>query len=145
MEELTIPFVGEERSGWQYSIGAVHATGARVAFGSDWPVSSPDPLQEIHVAVNRTLSTTLGDPRASECTTPFRPDQALSLADALDAFTRGVAFVNGEEERLGSLEVGMLGDVVVLDHDLFEVSPGTIGDTSVDLTVAAGQVVSGDE
>ncbi len=145
MEELTIPFVGEERSGWQYSIGAVHATGARVAFGSDWPVSSPDPLQEIHVAVNRTLSTTLGDPRASECTTPFRPDQALSLADALDAFTRGVAFVNGEEERLGSLEVGMLGDVVVLDHDLFEVSPGAIGDTSVDLTVAAGQVVSGDE
>jgi predicted amidohydrolase YtcJ len=145
MEELTIPFVGEERSGWQYSIGAVHATGARVAFGSDWPVSSPDPLQEIHVAVNRTLSTRLGDPRSAECTTPFRADQALALPDALAAFTAGVAFVNGDEARLGALEAGMLGDVVVLDQDLFEVSPSAIGDTSVDLTVAAGQVVSGDE
>ena len=60
MEELTIPFVGAERSAWQYQIGSLVRQGTRIAFGSDWPVSSADPLQEIHVAVNRVLSACWG-------------------------------------------------------------------------------------
>ena len=62
MQDLTIPFVGADRAGWQYSIASLARRGVRLAFGSDWPVSSPDPLQEIHVAVNRTLSGRLGHP-----------------------------------------------------------------------------------
>ena len=145
MENLTIPFVGEERSGWQYSIQSLLERNARIAFGSDWPVSSPDPLQEMHVAVNRMLSTALGNPGTDETTKPFRPDQGLSVQHAVEAFTKGVAYVNGDEDILGVLEVGRQGDVAVLSHDIFSIPTTEIGDTTVDLTVAAGAVVHGDE
>ena len=59
---LTIPFVGLERASWQYRIGSLLRLGTQIAFGSDWPVSSADPLQELHVAVNRLLSARLAPP-----------------------------------------------------------------------------------
>jgi hypothetical protein len=145
MEDLTIPFVGEERSGWQYSIQSLVERNARIAFGSDWPVSSPDPLQEMHVAVNRMLSTALGHPGTDETTKPFRPDQGLSMQQAVDAFTKGVAYVNGDEDVLGILEVGRQADVAVLSHDIFAIPTTEIGNATVELTVARGVVVHGDE
>lgn len=145
MEELTIPFVGADRAQWQYSIESLRRTGARVAFGSDWPVSSPDPLQEIHVAVNRTLSSDLGTPGSDETTKPFRADQAVSVRDALTAFTTGVAYVNGDEDLLGVLDVNRRGDIAVLNQDIFTIPVSEIGLTRVDLTVAGGVVVHGDE
>ena len=145
MEELTIPFVGEDRARWQYSIRSLMDTKARVAFGSDWPVSSPDPLQEIHVAVNRMLSPNLGRAGTDETTRPFRPDQAISVDRAWAAFTMGVAYVNGDEDLLGVLEVGRQADIAVLNQDIFTTSPSEIGYTTVDLTVAGGVVVHGDE
>jgi hypothetical protein len=145
MEELTIPFVGEDRSNWQYSIRSLLDRDARVAFGSDWPVSSPDPLQEIHVAVNRMLSTRLGRPGTDETTKPFRPEEGLSVGEALAAFTKGAAYVNGDEQLLGSLDVGRRADVAVLSQDIFSIPSSDIGDTDVDLTVAGGVVVHGDE
>src|SRR6202043_2111237 len=87
MEELTIPFVGAERAAWQYQIGSLVRGGTRVAFGSDWPVSSADPLQEIHVAVNRVLSERLGRRGEPECTDPFQPEQAITVDAAIDAST----------------------------------------------------------
>jgi predicted amidohydrolase YtcJ len=144
MLRLTLPYVGPERAGWQYRIGSVLASGARVAFGSDWPVSSPDPLQEIHVAVNRVLSGRLGESGTEETEEPFLPAEAISVAAAVDAFTRGVAYVN-HDDGAGELRPGMRGDVAVLDQDIFTVPPAQIGQTSVVLTVAAGQVVHGDE
>jgi predicted amidohydrolase YtcJ len=145
MEELTIPFVGPERSQWQYSIRSLLDRHTRVAFGSDWPVSSPDPIQEIHVAVNRMLSTRLGRPGTNETSKPFRPEESLSVADAVAAFTTGVAYVNGDDEILGVLESGRRADVAVLSQDIFSIPTSDIGDTQVDLTVAAGVVVHGDE
>jgi predicted amidohydrolase YtcJ len=142
--ELTIPFVGPERAAWQYRIGAVLGRGARVAFGSDWPVSSADPLQEMHVAVNRVLSARLGQPGKPETTTPLLPHEAITVDAAIDAFTRGVAFVNHEEDVAGTLAPGMLADVAVLDQDLYAVPAAEIGGTSVQLTIAGGQVVHGD-
>jgi predicted amidohydrolase YtcJ len=144
MVDLTLPYVGPERAGWQYRIGSVLATGARVAFGSDWPVSSADPLQEIHVAVNRLLSGRLGRRGTDETERPFLPGETVPVADAVDAFTRGVAYVNHADDA-GQLSPGMRGDVAVLDQDIFSVPPAQIGDTSVALTVAAGEVVHGDE
>ena len=143
MQELTIPFVGPERADWQYSIGSVAAAGGHVAFGSDWPVSSPDPLQEIHVAVNRVRSARAGEPGTPECEMPFRPSEAMSVAASLAAFTSGVAFVNGTEDSLGTLAEGYRADVAVLDQDLFEIAPSGIGDTSVEMTIAGGRVVHG--
>jgi predicted amidohydrolase YtcJ len=145
MLELTIPFVGPERTTWQYLIGGLAHRGSRLAFGSDWPVSSGDPLQEMHVAVNRVLSRVLGRAGTPECEEPFLPEQAVTIDTALKAFTEGVAYVNHEEDMTGRLLPGMRADVVVLDQDLFAIPAADIGNTSAVLTVANGQVVYGDE
>jgi predicted amidohydrolase YtcJ len=145
MLELTIPFVGPERSRWQYQIGGLDRIGTRIAFGSDWPVSSGDPIQETHVAVNRVLSRTLGRAGRPECEEPFMPGQAVPVEVAVKAFTEGVAYVNHEEDVTGRLLPGMRADVVVLDQDLFTIPASDIGGTSVALTIANGQVVHGDE
>ena len=141
-----MPFVGLGRANWQYRIGSLLRLGTRLAFGSDWPVSSADPLQELHVAVNRVLSARLGEPGSAETTVPLlrrRGDRRWT--PALDAFTRGVAYVNHEEDVAGTLEPGKVADVAVLDQDLFTIAPSAIGDTSVALTIAGGKVVHGDE
>jgi predicted amidohydrolase YtcJ len=141
MDELTLPFVGPERTLWQYQIGSLLGLGTRIAFGSDWPVSSADPLQEMHVAVNRVLSERLGQPGEPECEDSFLPDQAITVDAAVDAFTSGVAWVNHEEDVAGQLLPGMRADLAVLDQDLFVIPPGDIGSTSVVMTVAGGTVV----
>jgi predicted amidohydrolase YtcJ len=141
MEKLTLPFVGPERARWQYQIGGLARRGTRLAFGSDWPVSSGDPLQEMHVAVNRVLSRTLGRAGTPECEEPFLPGQAVTVEDAILAFTEGVAYVNHEEAVTGRLLPGMRADIVVLDQDLYSIPPADIGNTSTILTVANGQVV----
>jgi len=144
-DKLTLPFVGLERASWQYRIGSLLRLGTRLAFGSDWPVSSADPLQELHVAVNRVLSAHLGAPGTTETTVPLLSGEAVRVQDAIDAFTRGVAYVNHEEDVAGTLEAGKVADFAVLDHDLYTIPPGEIGDTSVALTIAGGRVVHGDE
>jgi len=145
MEVFTIPYVGEDRIDWQYSIASLQRLRTRIAFGSDWPVSSPNPLDEIHVAVNRCLSTNLGHPDTDETTRPFRPEERISVAEALAAFTTGVAYVNGDENLLGVLDVGRQADVAVLSQDILSIPTTEIGYTTVDVTVAGGAVVHGDE
>jgi predicted amidohydrolase YtcJ len=144
-DKLTLPFVGLERANWQYRIASLLRVGTRVAFGSDWPVSSADPLQELHVAVNRMLSARLGEPGTDETTVPLLPAEAIGVDAAVDAFTRGVAFVNHEEDAAGTLEPGKVADFAVLDQDLYAIPARAIGDTAVALTIASGQVVHGDE
>ncbi len=144
-ERLTLPFVGLQRANWQYRIASLMRMGSRVAFGSDWPVSSADPLQELHVAVNRVLSAHLGTPGTDETTVPLLPAEAIGVDAAVDAFTRGVAYVNHEEDVAGTLEPGKVADFAILDQDLYAIPPNAIGDTSVAVTIASGQVVHGDE
>ena len=144
MEELTLPFVGPERAAWQYLIGSLARGGTRIAFGSDWPISSADPLQEMHVAVNRVKSERLGRPGEPECEDPFLPAQAITLDEAIGAFTSGVDWVNHEEDEAGQLLPGMRADVAVLDQDLYAIPSGEIGASSVVTTVASGNVVYGE-
>jgi predicted amidohydrolase YtcJ len=122
-----------ERANWQYRIGSLLRLGTRVAFGSDWPAASADPIQGLHVAVNRTLPQRLGEP------------EAIGLDAAVSACTSAVAYLNHEEDVAGTLERGMVADFAVLDQDLYAIGPDAIGDTSVALTVASGRVVHGDE
>ncbi len=121
MRNLTIPFLGPERAGWQYPFASLHRAGATLAMGSDWGVSSPNPLWEIHVAVNRTAFpdyANAGDDTAA--TEPFLPDERLDLPTAIAAFTIGSAFVNHLDDVTGSIEPGKLADLVVLDRNPFE-------------------------
>jgi predicted amidohydrolase YtcJ len=145
MIELTLPFVGPERSNWQYQIGSLANRGSRLAFGSDWPVSSGDPLQEMHVAVNRVLSHALGRAGTPECEEPLLPDQAITIDTAIKAFTEGVAYVNHEEDVTGRLLPGIRADLVVLNQNLYAIPPTDIGSTATALTVANGHLLHGDE
>lgn len=135
MRALNEPVLGARRYVRQYPFEALRRSGATLAAGSDWPVSTPDPLQAVHVAVNRTL------PDAVAGTPPFLPDQALALGDALAAYTIGSARVCRAETRTGSLEIGKRADLAVLDRDVFGAAAQRIGEASVVLTVAAGAVV----
>ncbi|MCC5479251.1 amidohydrolase [Streptomyces barringtoniae] len=132
MDELTIPFLGAERAAWQYPFGALLRSGARLAAGSDWPVSSPDPLQGVHVAVNRV------EPGGSGPV--FLPHERLGLADALTAYTAGSAYVNHLDDT-GRVAVGALADLVVLDRDPFAGPPEAIAETAVALTYVGGERV----
>ncbi len=143
MTDLTLPFLGAERSGWQYPFGSLHRVGAVLAFGSDWPVSSPNPLWGIHVAVNRTAPPgwAYGGNTDAEV---FLRDERIDLPAAIAAYTAGSAHVNHLDDT-GSIEEGKRADLVVLDRNLFAGPPAEIGDARVLLTMAAGDVVFADQ
>ncbi|MGW7607359.1 amidohydrolase [Streptomyces sp. NPDC054766] len=132
MDELTIPFLGPERAAWQYPFGSLLRSGARLAAGSDWPVSSPDPLQGIHVAVNRVSPDEPGP--------VFLPAERIDLAAALTAYTAGTAYANHLDDT-GSVRAGALADLVVLDRDPFAGPPEAIKETGVALTYVGGERV----
>lgn len=136
MTELTLPVLGPQRSAWQYPFAGLLRGGGRLAGGSDWPVSSADPWEGVHVAVNRSLPP--GDPYHDP--RPFLPGQRLSLADALTAYTAGSAYVNHLDET-GTVAVGQLADLVVLDRDPFAGDPAEIAGTRVLATYVDGQPV----
>ncbi len=139
MVDLTLPFLGAERARWQYPFGDLHRAGARLVAGSDWPVSTPDPLRAIHVAVNRRAH---GEPgrAGSEA---FLPEQALALTTAFAAYTSGSAWVNGRDRLDGGgvLAPGAAADLVVLDRDPFAGPPDEIGGTGVLSTWIDGEIV----
>lgn len=133
MAQITVPRVGEERYNRMYPLADIRASGAVMAGGSDWPVSSPNVFQQMEVAVTRV------SPWARE-TPVWGAGQRLDLAAAIAAFTQGSAYVN-HDDLGGSLEVGKRADLVVVDRNLFDASAGSIGDARADMTVARGRVV----
>lgn len=132
MDDLTLPYLSDERASWQYPFGSLLRAGATLAAGSDWPVSSPDPLAAIHVAVNRVEFG--ADER------PFYPAQAIDLGSALAAYTAGSAHANHLDDT-GTLRVGNLADLVVLDRDPFAGPVDQIGATTVEQTFVGGDRV----
>ncbi|HEY1331126.1 MAG TPA: amidohydrolase [Actinomycetota bacterium] len=137
MEHLVVPFIGEERASWQYPFASLRRAGAVLAMGSDWGVSTPNPLLEMEVAVRRVSP----DRRGHE---PFYPHERIDLRTALGAFTMGSAYVNHLDDQTGSLEPGKLADLCVVDRDLFAVEDGLLGDAKVTLTLVDGRPVHAD-
>jgi hypothetical protein len=135
--KLTTPFIGEERTRWMYPIAQVHASGAVIAFGSDWSVSTANPFVEMEVAVRRA------DPSIPDGEV-FLPEQRIALPEAIAAFTMGTAWVNGMERETGSIEAGKAADLVVLDRNLFTIDPRDISETKAVLTLLDGKPVHGD-
>jgi predicted amidohydrolase YtcJ len=138
MVELTLPFLDAERARWQYPFADLARAGARLAGGSDWPVSTPDPLAGIHVAVNRWILGEQG--RAGR--EPFLPAQALTPEQAFAAYTSGSAFVNHHDDT-GLLSPGYLADLVVLDRDPLAGDPAELGAARVVATYVDGRRVFG--
>jgi len=126
MVDLTLPFLGETRASWQYPFGDLLRAGAALAAGSDWSVSTPDPMAAIHTAVNRRSAPSEWEGEYP----PFLPEQAIDLGSALQAYTAGSARVNSLPET-GTIRVGMLADLALLERDPFDGEPGRIGDTRV--------------
>ena len=133
MRELTVPLIGEERAGWQYPFRSLAASGARLAMGSDWPVSSPDPWQAIHVAVNRSHPDDGSD-------APLLPAEALSLEAALAAYTSGSAWLNRHDHG-GRITPGAPADLVVLSADPFSLPAAELHTVGADMTFVAGEPV----
>lgn len=126
--------IGHERCKTTYAFRTFLNHGVRLAFGSDWTVAPLDPLQGIYAAVTRA---TLDGKNPGG----WFPEQKLTLAEAIEAFTMGSAYAEFREKEKGSLTAGKLADVVVLDADLFSIKPEQIKDASVRWTVVGGKIV----
>ncbi|WP_439593687.1 amidohydrolase [Microbacterium sp.] len=137
MIELTLPFLGAPRDAWQYPFGDLLRSGAVLAAGSDWSVSTPNPMAAIHTAVNRTAAPGYEEGEYDA----FLPEQAIDLATSLTAYTAGSAWVNHLDETTGTIEVGKFADLAVLDRDPFAGPADEIGATRVLQTFVEGERV----
>ena len=133
MNELTLPFLSAETASHHYPFRSLLRHGATLVMGSDWSVSTPDPLVEMEVAVTRVSPESRGRD-------PFLPDERIALAEALRAFTAGSAYAQHLDEA-GTLEAGKLADFAILDRDLFDEAEGPIGDARVLATFVDGVAV----
>ncbi len=143
MDELTIPFLGERRSGWQYPFRSLAEAGANLCAGSDWPVSSPNPLWAAHVAVNRIVPPGARERAGGSSTDghePFLPEERLDLRTFLAAYTSGSARINGVEASAGAIQPGLDADFAVVDTDLRHVSGHEIGQATVTQTWIRGEL-----
>src|SRR5690606_12999565 len=103
--DLTIPFIGPERTQWLYPIASVHRSGGMIAFGSDWSVSTANPFHQIETAVTRMGAS-------GDTDEPFLPEQRIELPLALTAFTINAAYVNQHDVHTGSIEPGKYADLI---------------------------------
>ncbi len=132
--ELTLPFVSERAGSGMYPFGSIVRAGGALAFGSDWSVSTPDPRQQLATAVARR------DPLGS-AGEPLLPEERVDLGTAIAAHTIGAAHACSLDDVTGSIEPGKLADLVVLDRDLFTLSPADYLGVRVLATLLEGEVV----
>lgn len=130
----TVPKIGSKRARWLYPIKSVADTGVRLAFGSDWHVSSVNPLVGIEVAVTRKNPGKKSEKALCR-------QECLSLESAIQAYTLGGAYANFWEKQTGSLQVGKSADLIVLSDNLFKIPACKISKTKVLMTVFEGQVI----
>ncbi len=136
--KLTEPKLGLQRSRWLYPIASVAKTGAMIVGGSDWSVSSMNPLDAIQVAITRRgLEETNGK--------TWIPEELVDLESMLAAYTITGAYANFQEQKTGSLEIGKAADLIVLDQNIFAIEPRDIHRTKVLLTLLNGKVVFRDQ
>ena len=141
--EMVVKILGPDVVNTEWArMNSVSKAGGRLAFGTDWPaagyVSSYRPLEAIQVALTRAILPQYGDKQF----TPVMPpaDERITLDQALKAYTLDSAYVLDLEKSIGSLEVGKLADVVVLEKDLYKIPPSDISTTKVKMTMMNGNV-----
>ena len=134
VRDLTLPFISPEAGAMMYPFGSILRAGGSLAFGSDWSVSTPDPLHQLASAVARA------DPESGN-DEPLLPDERIDLGSAIAAQTIGAAHASFLDATTGSIEPGKLADLVVLDRDLFGLPPAGYLEARVRLTLSAGETV----
>jgi predicted amidohydrolase YtcJ len=126
--------IGHQRAARMHVFRSLADSGARLAFGSDWTVAPLDPLSGIYAAVTRrTLDGQHPD--------GWFPDEAVSIDQALRAYTSGAAFAGCREDDIGTIEPDKRADLVMLSDDLFAIEPERIRDARVEMTMTEGRVV----
>ncbi len=126
--------IGHERAKTTYAFRSLRDAGATLAFGSDWFVAPPTPLEGLYAAVTRR---TLDDRNPDG----WIPEQKITLEDALRAYTRGAAYATFDEKEKGIIATGALADFAIIDRDLTKVAPDAIRDAHIALTAVGGRVV----
>jgi predicted amidohydrolase YtcJ len=126
--------IGPQRSETTYAFRALVDSGARLAFGSDWPVAPPTPMEGVYAAVTRRTL----DGKHPE---GWVPSQKISVEEALRAYTIDAAYAGFSETSLGSLTPGKLADLVILDRDLFTMPAAEISNAQIIATIVGGKVV----
>ena len=124
---------GEERASLQWAHRSILDAGAKMAFGTDYPVVDFNPYPTIHSAVTRCFGN--GEP----CST--NPEQCITLYESLYAYTMGAADVYSRTDEIGSLEEGKLADIIAVDRNLFAIDPQDIFDAKTIMTMIDGRIV----
>ena len=140
--ETKLPLLTADQQRRHFPFGTLHRGGVPIAFGSDWPVSTPDPIAGLHTAVTRTAAP--GDVHASDTrsrTEPLLPGERLSLDAALRAATSEAARAARLDDRAGRIAVGLDADLVVLDRDPLAVEAADLGTLQVRATYVRGTAV----
>ena len=125
--------LGAERAKWAYVFRSLLDSGARIAFGTDWPVDSLNPMKGLYAAVTR--QSLRGEPKGG-----WHPEQRLTMEEALRLYTLGSAYASFEEGIKGSIEPGKLADIAILSEDLTAIDADEIKDVTVCLTMVGGTI-----
>jgi len=133
--DIAVPMVGPRRARWIYAFKSMIDAGAPYVLSSDWGVSTLNPFQIIQTAISRQA------PQRGREHPPFFPEERLDLATAVRGYTVNAAAVAWRGEDTGSLSIGKLADLIVLDRDIFAIDPYEIGETKVLLTLLGGHEV----
>jgi hypothetical protein len=126
--------LGHERARYSYAWRSFLDHGVTLAFGTDWPVAPLDPMLGLYAAVTRA---TLDGKNAAG----WIPEEKITLAEAIEAYTMGAAFAEFQEREKGSITPGKLADVVILSDNIFQLKPEAIRNVKVQTTIVGGEVV----
>ena len=132
--DINLPAVGRERVERMYPLGSIERAGGVIVGGSDWSVSSLNPLDAIETAVTR-------EDASGVIEGVLNPNERVSLATMLAAYTKNGAYLMHQEDEVGTIEPGKLADLVVLDRNLFDISTAEISDVEVTMTLLGGEKV----
>jgi len=145
--DIQLPFLGQERADKEYPIQSFISNGVMIVTASDFPVTNPpDPLTAIEIGVTRITPDILlpyatSDPSDPKYKEPLWPEEAASLEDMIASVTYNGAYANLLESVSGSIEVGKSADMVILDHNLFDIDQSEISKSKVLLTLFQGEEV----
>lgn len=126
--------VGKESASTSYAFGTMKKFGIPMSFGTDSPIESMNPFENIYFALTR---------RADGYSEPFNADECLDIYDAVDAYTAGSAYAENTETEKGRIRPGYVADLAVLDRNIFEIAPEEVRKTCVTATMVGGILVYG--